>query len=195
MVKTFRLDEQVDQGQRKVALAVPVVYWEKTPPKNIQNAWSAANLNKFVEEVLDQIGTCGVRPSLRRLILAGHSHSHAILTPLANEFDTGVASTTKGALAKLTDVWAMDTIYGTHALALLKWARKFESVKNNTVRFTVVLAKEGVPPKNWKSTIEDRRVKLPKNLTACKTNGKHCGLPAEFVQDLLSVVPCWAVAE
>jgi hypothetical protein len=193
VVKNFRLDAQVDQGQREVALAVPVVYWKRGTSTNIGNAWSAANLNAFVEEVLDQIGTCGVRPSLRHLILAGHSHAYAILTPLANEFYTGVADTTKGALAKLAEVWDMDTTFRTHALALVKWARKLETVKNKPVRFTVVLAKEGDPPKIWKDTIE-KKVKLPQNLRVCKTNGKHCHLPAEFVADLLSVVPCWVAA-
>ena len=194
VVKNFRLDAQVDQGQREVVLAVPVVYWKAGTSNNITGIWSAARLNAFVEEVLDQIGTCGVRPGLRRLILAGHSHAHAILTPLAREFDAAVADTTRGALAKLAEVWDMDTTFRTHAQALVKWARKLETDKNKPVRFTVVLAKEGDPPKIWKDTIEKRNVKLPQNLRVCKTNGKHCDLPAEFVADLLSVVPCWVGA-
>jgi hypothetical protein len=194
VVKNFRLDDQVDQGQRKVALAVPVVHWKINTSTNIGNAWSAANLNAFVEEVLDQIGSCGVRPSLRRLILAGHSHAHAILTALANEFVTGVADTTKGALAKLAEVWGMDTTYGTHARALVNWANKLDSVKDKPVRFTLVLSKEGSPPYNWRNQIEREKVKLPKNLSVCKTNEIHCDLPSEFVADLLSVVPCWVAA-
>jgi hypothetical protein len=194
VVKSFRLDEQVEKGQREVVLAVPVVYWKVRTSDNIRGVWSAARLNAFVEEVLDQIGSCGVRPSLNRLILAGHSHAHAILTPLANEFDKDVAETTKGALAKLAEVWDMDTTFRSHALALVKWARKLETVKNKPVRFTVVLAKEGDPPKIWKDTIEKEKVKLPQNLRVCKTNETHCSLPAEFVADLLSVVPCWAAA-
>lgn len=194
VVKNFRLDAQVDQGQREVALAVPVVYWGRTRLENIQNAWSAARLNAFVEEVLDQIGSCSVRPSLKHLILAGHSGAHAILTPLAKEFDRGVADTTRGALAKLAEVWGMDTIFGTHIENLLKWARKLETVINKPVRFTVVLASVGDPPKNWKKTIEDRNVKLPQNLRVCKASAGHCELPSTFVEDLLSVVPCWVAA-
>lgn len=194
VIKNFRLDDQVEQGQGKVALAVPVVYWKRDTSANIGNAWSATNLNAFVEEVLDKIGSCGVRPTLRSLILAGHSHAHAILTPLANEFDKGVAATTRGALAKLAEVWDMDTIYGAHAPALVKWARKLETAKKKPVRFTLLLAKQGDPPTNWKLTIERGRVRLPQNLKVCKTNESHCTLPAVFVEDLLSVVPCW-VAE
>jgi hypothetical protein len=194
VVKNFRLDVQVDRGQRNVVLAVPIIHWKIGTSTNIGTAWSAANLNAFVEEVLDQIGSCGVRPSLRRLILAGHSHAHAILTPLANEFVEGRADTTKGALAKLAEVWDMDTTFRIHSLALVNWARKLESVKNKPVQFTVVLAKDGDPPNLWKDTIEKAKVKLPQNLRVCKTNGKHCGLPAEFVEDLLSVVPCWVAA-
>ncbi|HXH14311.1 MAG TPA: hypothetical protein VNP04_31685 [Alphaproteobacteria bacterium] len=146
VVKNFRLDEQVEKGQRGVVLAVPVVHWKVGTSNNIRGVWSAARLNAFVEEVLDQIGTCGVRPSLNRLILAGHSHAHAILTPLANEFDAGVADTTKGGLAKLAEVWDMDTTFRSHALALVKWARQLEGVKHPPVRFTVVLAKGAIPP-------------------------------------------------
>lgn len=194
VVKNFRLDEQVEKGQRGVVLAVPVVHWKVGTSNNIRGVWSAARLNAFVEEVLDQIGSCGVRPSLNRLILAGHSHAHAILTPLANEFDAGVADTTTGALAKLAEVWAMDTTFRSHALALVKWARQLETVKHPPVRFTVVLAKGGDPPKIWQETIEKANVKLPQNLSVCKTNETHCRLPAEFVADLLSVVPCWLAA-
>lgn len=192
VVRNFRLDDQVDKGQRNVALAVPVVFWNEKYMKDIKSAWSARHLNAFVEEVLDQIGNkSGVRPSLVRLILAGHSKAYEILTPLANEFVKGVSDTTSGALGKLVEVWDMDTTYGTHAQAIVKWAHKLETVKNKPVRFTVVLAGAGVPPNNWKNTIEKKQVKLPQNLHVCKTNETHCSLPAEFVEDLLSVVPCW----
>lgn len=191
VIKNFQLDVQVENAARKMALAVPVIYWKTGTSTNIGNAWSAANLNAFVEEVLVQIGSCGIRPSLRRLILAGHSHAHAILTPLANEFDRGVTDTTKGSLAKLAEVWDMDTTFRSHVPALVKWARKLETL---SVQFIVVLAKEGDPPKIWKNMIEDKKEKLPQNLSVCKTNQRHCSLPAKFVADLLSAGPCWVVA-
>ena len=63
---------------------------------NIKKAWSAAQLNAFVEEVLDKIGEkSSNRPNLRHLILAGHSRAYDVLTPLANEFISSGADTAK----------------------------------------------------------------------------------------------------
>jgi dolichol-phosphate mannosyltransferase len=139
VIKTFRLDTQVDNAQREVVLAVPAVYWRAGTSANVTGTWTAARLNAFVEEVLDEIGSAGVRPSLNRLILAGHSHAYAILTPLAQEFVNDAPDTTKGALARLGEVWALDSTYGLgHAQAFKKWADKLPNVQ-----FTVVLSEVG----------------------------------------------------
>jgi len=202
VIKTFRLDAQVDNGQREVVLAVPVVYWKAGTSANVTGKWTAARLNSFVEEVLDEIGSAGVRPSLNRLILAGHSHAYAILTPLAQEFVDDVADTTKGALASLGEVWALDSTYGLgHAQAVKKWADKLP-----TVQFTVVLSetgfnprtvnckefKRGDPPiKGWVCAIERPKVALPANLAANvkKASAGHCALPTTWIENLLFVAP------
>ena len=116
----FGLDEQIDASGRKVALAVPVIHWDA----NVGGLWTAANLNKFVEEVRGEIGRqSGVTPTLGRLIIAGHSKAYAILTPLALEFVNNAAATKQGALAKLKEVWALDSTYGlAHVSALDRWA-------------------------------------------------------------------------
>ena len=202
VIKTFRLDAQVDNSQRPVVLAVPVVYWKAGTSANVTGKWTAARLNAFVEEVLDEIGSAGVRPSLNQLILAGHSHAYAILTPLAQEFVNDVADTTKGALARLGEVWALDSTYGLgHAQAVKKWADKVP-----TAQFTVVLSevgfnprtvnckvfKRGDPPiKGWVCAIERPKVALPENLAANvkKISAGHCAMPTTWIENLLFVAP------
>lgn len=193
IVKNFQLKDQVDRASRKVALAVPIIFWNKKFIGDIKSAWSVVHLNAFVDEVLDEISNkSGVRRSLGRLILAGHSKAYEILTPLANEFDKDVADTTRGALAKLTHVWSLDTTYGASALrALVKWASKLKIGK-----FTLVLHKEKYPDckfeenkdyppiKYWECTMAG--VTLPKNLDVRKVNEAHCDIPKKYVEILLT---------
>lgn len=182
VVQNFRLDDQVDKAARQAALAVPIVFWNKEDRRSgiIRAAWSAAYLNAFVEEVLDEIGKSSrVRPSLGRLILAGHSAAYDILTPLAEQFDCGVPETTKGALAKLSKVLAMDTTYGRqHAQALERWARNL-----GAVQFVLVLSKAGDPPNVWKNTMG--KVNLPQNLKVLNMKDIHCDLPGKYIEFLL----------
>jgi hypothetical protein len=199
VVKNFRLDDQMENAKRKVALAVPSVFWKSdahpngSDLKNIRVAWSAAYLNAFVEEVLVQIGnSSGVRRSLGNLILAGHSRAYDILTPLADQFDLGVPETRKGALAKLDKVLAMDTTYGfEHAKGLEKWARQLEAKKPKPVQFILVLSNGGTPPKVWKTwreKMDKAKVALPTNLKVHEKTDKkddHCAIVGKYVESFL----------
>ncbi len=207
VVKIFGLDTQVEDSKGEGAIAAPALYWVKLKTdgsnqkevdenkEDIKKAWSAAQLNAFVEEVLDKIGeNSSDRPSLRRLILAGHSRAYDLLTPLANEFVSSGADTTKGALAKLAKVLAMDTTYGeNHAKILKKWADKLGGVK-----FLLVLGvpkgyeplkddckykKHDPPIKYWDCAMQG--VKLPANLEVKKVSEEHCQLPNKYVKTAL----------
>jgi hypothetical protein len=182
VVQNFRLDDQVAKAGRPAALVVPIVFWNKEDRRSgiIRAAWSAAYLNAFVEEVLDEIGKSSLmRPSLGRLILAGHSAAYDILTPLAEQFDCGVSETKKGALAKLDKVLAMDTTYRTQdAKTLERWAHNLAAVQ-----FVLVLSKAGDPPNIWKSTMG--KVKLPQNLKVLNMKDVHCDLPGKYIEFLL----------
>ena len=185
VIKKFRLDVQVDSDPR-LALAVPIVLWNSQDRRSgiIRSAWSAAYLNGFAEEVLGQIGkSYGVRPQLGRLILAGHSAAYDILTPLADQFECGVAETKKGALGKLDRVLAMDTTYHTQdAKALEQWARAIPSAK-----FTLVFSKSDPSPSIWRDWENKRRKvtgqdKRPSNLAVFQhPQFRHCGLPGSFL--------------
>ena len=185
VMSNFKLNLQVDDDPQ-LALAVPIIMWN-TEDRNsgiIQGAWSAAYLNGFVEEVFNQIGKLyGVRPQLRRLILAGHSAAYDILTPLAEQFDCGVAETKNGALAKLERVLAMDTTYRLRdAIALEKWARNLANVK-----FRLLLSKRDPSVLIWQSWEKMRKKltaqeKRPNNLQVFHHVGLgHCNLPSQFL--------------
>jgi hypothetical protein len=184
LIKKFQMDVQVDTAPQ-LALAVPIVLWNTDDRRFgiIQAAWSAAYLNAFVEEVLDQIGkSYGIRPQLGRLILAGHSAAYDILTPLAEQFECGVAETRKGALAKLERVVAMDTTYRLRdAKALEQWARNVA-----TVQFNLVLSKSDPSVAVWQGWEKTRRnttgQNRPTNLRVFHNLAfGHCDLPANFL--------------
>lgn len=194
--KKFSLDVQVDSSGRAIAVAVPTLRWIVGKSSNIVGKWTAAHFNQFVDEVLDQIGKqSGVKPKLGSLIIAGHSHAYAIFTPLACEFDQAAPATTKGPLANLKQVWALDSTYSqAHAHALEVWARK-----RPAVQFVAVLYKKGTPASQWTNyfTAEGycpAEFKRPPNLTHCIVNdgeGTHCLIPSKYVRLLLSYSSDW----
>jgi hypothetical protein len=201
VILNFQLDVQLDRSGRKVALAVPVVHWKRGDSGNLQGKWTAENLNKFVDEVLDEIGRqSGVKPTLRRLIIAGHSHAYAILTPLALEFHRGVPATRERALAKLNDVWALDSTYGGSARQLDSWAR---ALPNG--RFIAVLNKQSggknrkTPIDGWTAYLNtfSRGAGPPPNLRMCKVEETHCVIPTKYIGQLLSATsdpPIWCAS-
>jgi hypothetical protein len=178
IINNFKLADQVNNASRKAALVVPLVMFNSGDRNSgfIRAAWSAAYLNSLVEEALIEIGNRSrVRPTLDRLILAGHSAGYEILIPLAEQFACGQPETKKGALAKLAKVIAFDIPHASrHVDALVDWARILPSVQ-----FTLVFANDGgTPPTVWKTwRANNRTVKLPTNLTDQKPAHGHCQLP------------------
>ncbi len=185
VISNFRLDDQVSKAARKAALVVPLVLWNSEDSNRgfIRTAWSAAYVNSFVEEVLDEIGReSHVRPKLNNLIIAGHSAAFDILVPLAEQFDCGESETKKGALAKLSRVFALDIPHAArHAKALVDWARSRPSVQ-----FFLAFASAGTPPDTWKQWLRDNpKVQLPDNLRVVNSKDSHCNLPFTFVRFFL----------
>lgn len=185
VVNNFRLADQVDKAARKAALVVPLVSFVTADRQSgvIRAAWSAAYLNAFVEEALNEIGKSSrVRPDLDHLIIGGHSAGYEILVPLAEQFDCGTAETKKGALAKLSKVLAMDIPHGErHAKALVDWASS-----RSSVQFFLVFAQSGIPPSVWDQwRTKTAKVPLPKNITVLNMKNEHCELPGKYVQLLL----------
>jgi LAS superfamily LD-carboxypeptidase LdcB len=120
----FGFGRIIDESRSGAVLVVPFLDWEHLAqrklgfgPKDRRGAprWHKlaipANVNQLVREALAGIGqaTGSGAPSLRRLIIAGHSRAYDFLDPLANRFADPDMS--KEALAKLSEIWAFDTSY------------------------------------------------------------------------------------
>jgi hypothetical protein len=208
VIRNFRLDAQVNNVGRKVAIAVPVIHWTRGESGFARTAgasdrfpgkWSGDNLNRFIEEVRDEIGQqSGVKPTIVRLIIAGHSHAYAVLSPLAAEFSRGAAATTAGALSKLSEVWALDSTYGSGSVSALDgWARALPRG-----RIIAVLNRDrsaGCSPNGnfkpvecWSEYFRSRRP--PPNLKMCKVGETHCVIPTRYIGQLMSATgypPGW----
>lgn len=183
--KKFGLDKQIVLTGSNVVLAVPALPWLIEREEAVSLAWSAENINRFAGEILDALRPVPQKPlQLGRLIIAGHSHAYAILTPLARDFVKGAAATTSGALGKLDQVWALDTTYGLrHLYALERWARNMPSV-----RFSAVLENKGPPAKSWDNYVNvlANGFTLPSNLNRCVVKDGHCVIPGAYIARLLT---------
>ena len=123
----FRLGEVVDKSKRAVVLAVPCMDWEHLAANGMATGGSnhklgiPANLNGVVAEVLDQVGKHrnSAAPGLSALLLAGHSRAYSFLNPLAAA--NGDPQMSAGALAKLTQVWGLDSGYVCSTSAWKQW--------------------------------------------------------------------------
>lgn len=187
VIRGFRLDTQIDNATRKVALAVPIVPWKPRTEENIKGIWTAARFNAFVEEVLTWIkNKSKIKTELGGLIIAGHSRAHGILTPLAREFDQGTPDRKTGALAQLTEVWALDTTYDPqHVRALEAWAYRCPEVQ---FRAVLSKSKERDPLNNWNKYTKTCSFgfKPPPNLKICAVTEDHCTIPTKYIGRLLS---------
>jgi hypothetical protein len=106
--RPFGLGKIVDASNRKVILVVPFVVWKRQQPHPLADP---ALLNRFVGEVLDEVGRVrsSSPPSLSGLILGGHSRAYGFLDPLAKAHADSEMS--RGPLSRLTQVWAFDTAF------------------------------------------------------------------------------------
>jgi hypothetical protein len=196
-LKKFGLDAQIHGPKRPVVVAVPRLFWRTGDNgANVAGSWTGANFNKFVRAVLKEVGKqSSVARTLGNLIIAGHSHAHAILTPLAREFYQGTAATTTSTepLAKLTEVWAMDSTYSPlDVRALETWASKVPKA-----RFFVLYSQKAVGRERFywlKYYNVFPGFGPPSNLTMCVVPEEHCEIPTKYIGELLSATkhpPDW----
>jgi hypothetical protein len=129
----FELGKIVDTSGRAIVLVVPFLDWANLA-KNRQNFEACgrntmhllgmpAHINGLVAEVLVEIGKAYAKrtPSLQSLILAGHSRAYDFLNPLAIAHADPEMS--RGALASLSRVWALDTTYVCYVAEWLRWLK------------------------------------------------------------------------
>jgi hypothetical protein len=108
--KAFQLGKLVTDSGQPIIVVAPFFNW--APSAGSQPLASPATLNALIQEVLDKVGSAGSPVSLRRLVIAGHSRAFGILDPLAARAKS--PDMEQGALARLAEVWALDTAYGSY---------------------------------------------------------------------------------
>jgi hypothetical protein len=196
--KTFQLDQQIEKTGRPVVLIVPFVYWKGRDTSEVDGKWRASRLNAFIEEVLKNVNKkWETTPRLKCLVVAGHSRAHVILNSLASEFRRTPEDMKKlGNLAKLKQVWALDSTYCPGSVrALQMWA----TTLHDTCQFTAVLKKGTATILSWSSVypfslLPDGSVhytgkKPPANLRMLPVRQEHCDIPGQYVHTLLSTMP------
>lgn len=125
----FNLGNIVVASNRPIVLVVPYLDWaspggERAFGRDFRK-WHAlgkpAHLNSIVAEVLAEAGRVqGITPpSLRNLVIAGHSRAYDFLEPLAySRSDTQMQ---QGALSRLSQVWAFDSTYAGKVSNWMSW--------------------------------------------------------------------------
>jgi hypothetical protein len=184
----FKLGEILDASNRGVVLAIPFLNWENLSgqlafgPKNRWHALAKPeNLNGVVLDVLTTLGKMQgtAAPALSSLILAGHSRAYDFLDPLAR------ASTDpemgRGALAKLSQVWAFDTTYSCEVRAYLNWLAANPNLKISVFyRNGSSTAVCGAQFYEQQNAVEGRLTVTPLNPTET-----HCSVPGAHLPGLL----------
>ncbi len=125
---SFPLLKDLEDSGRPLILVAPSMRWNgdsHTLEKPGEMNAFLKEVEAFLEEVrkwLEANGHGGwtQNAEIKRLILAGHSKAYVVFNGLAARADDPESSS--GALAKLTDVWALDTMYGGDGIPALKWA-------------------------------------------------------------------------
>lgn len=131
MKPPFNFGTIVDDSHSGAILVTPFMDWERLSKNGLgfgaRSRWHKlaipTNLNQVVAEAMNQVGQLlgAAAPTLRRLIVAGHSRAYDFLDPLAKAFaDPGMSL---GALAKLAEVWALDTSYPYDSCPVGDWQK------------------------------------------------------------------------
>jgi subtilisin family serine protease len=135
--RPFHLGQVIHDSGRPIVLVVPQLDWahpcgevvfgpgrEKRHPLG-----DPVHLNGLVAEVLAEVGRVrgGAAPALRDLIVAGHSRAYDLLEPLAAS--RAAPAMRQGALAKLSQVWGLDTTYDGDPAAWKDWVSQNPALK------------------------------------------------------------------
>jgi hypothetical protein len=184
----FHLGRVVDAAGRPMVLVVPLLDWVNPGGAHAFGAererWHAlakpSNLNTMVAEVLVELGRvrATTTPLLRRLIVAGHSRAYDFLEPLA--YSRADPHMRQGALAKLSQVWAFDTLYAGRVDRWTDWL-------NRDARLQVAMFyRPGSKTAAIGSEFYKRR---SPRLVVIQASEEHCAVPATRLAMLLKLPP------
>lgn len=184
----FRLGQVVAQSGRPMVLVVPHLDWRHPGGEKVfgpgRHRWHAlgkpAVLNRLIDEVMQQVGRrqSRVPPRLSRLIVAGHSRAYQLLEPLA--FSRDDPAMQQGALARLAQIWALDSTYGGQVNHWLAWLQRKPGLQVH-VFYRPGSATEAVA----REFLRHRSAQLQVHAT----QAGHCNIPARALKQLLAPAP------
>jgi hypothetical protein len=192
----FGLGKIIAAAKRPMALVVPGLDWENlaankmafTAPglkKDRQHRLAQpANLNGVLDEVLAAIGRvqgATSAPNLTRLVVAGHSRAYDFLNPLAAAHAD--AEMTRGALSKLTHVWAFDTTYNCPTTLYASW------LATNAALNIEVFYRNAIGTKKCGKLFASAAAKTKGRMVVTVAGESHCSVPAKRLPDLLAALP------
>jgi monoamine oxidase len=182
----FELGRIVDRSGRPVVLVVPLIDWGNPCGEVIfgrdRSRWhplgEPAVLNAVVSEVLAEVGRVqgANAPSLRELIVAGHSRAYDVLEPLAaRRTDPAIR---QGALARLSQVWAFDTTYAGDIPAWTDWLKLNPSLQLHLYYRSAARSPTKTVGERFYAQRGDR-------LFVTKVDEVHCAVPATRLAELM----------
>ena len=182
----FEFGRIVDRSGRPVVLVIPQLDWGNPCGEVVfgrgRGRWhplgKPAVLNAVVSEVLAEVGRVqGAKaPSLRELIVAGHSRAYDVLEPLAAS--RADAAMGQGALARMSQVWAFDTTYAGDVSAWTDWLRL-----NSSLQLHLYYRPAAKSPTR---TVGDQfYAQRGDRLFVTKADEVHCAVPATRLAELM----------
>lgn len=180
----FKLGNIVNASNRGLILVVPFFDWK---PRQTHALGQPAHLNRLVDEVLAAAAAIrGNTPlSLSKLILAGHSRAYDFLEPLASAYADPQMK--QGALARLSDIWALDTTYVCNIQAWLHWMRS-----NPNLRVSILFRKAGSGRRSgtaecgWRFFSSTKMADGRLTVVPIDPQISHCEVPTSQLPALLS---------
>jgi hypothetical protein len=143
-------------------------------------ARTPARLNGVVREALLEVGRVfgTAAPSIQNLILAGHSKAYEFFDPLAMAH--GDPEGSKGCLAKLSDVWALDTSYTCPTDHWLCWLSSKPNLKMQ------IFFRNGSSTGACGWRFASVAKKTGKRMQVFSVTEGHCAVPATRLPKLLN---------
>jgi hypothetical protein len=190
--KPFELAKHVDGSGRGIVLIAPFMDWPNLKTNGLKYEacfrddmhllGTPARLNGVVREALLEVGRVfgTAAPSIQNLILAGHSKAYEFFDPLAMAH--GDPEMSKGCLAKLTEVWALDTSYSCPTDHWLCWLWS----KPNLKMQMFFRDKTSTGACGWRFASVAKRT--GKRMQVFPVTEGHCAVPATRLPKLLNPV-------
>lgn len=181
----FELGAIVEWSKRPVVLIVPRLDWSRPGGReafgSVGQHWHAlakpANLNALIAEAMTELSKfqAGPRPSLRHLIVAGHSRAHSFFEPLAHSHAD--PDMRQGALANLRQLWSFDATYAGDVPTWKNWM-----ATNPALRAFVFYRPFG----DTKAVGDRFYARKGDGLEVTRVKEPHCDVPRTYLPRLLA---------